>query len=119
MLIGVGDPGNVRLLRVHGIKFAVFCVGRIESDGNDAGRIARVGYKFRENIRETNIRSEFPGGFVQNVDGAALIVDENREAASGAFAGSERKEVTRPSSFLKSIAVVFRPCVGARERRFA
>ena len=115
-----GDPGQIRILRVHGIEFSVFRVGRIKGDGNNAGGVAAVGCEFRENIREFDIGREFLGGRVQDVERAALSLTKMREAASGAFAGSARNGLTRPSCPLKSICAIFAPpCVALESGGFA
>src|SRR5712671_2781971 len=61
---------------MHGIELSVFRIARIESDGDDACGIAGVGHELRKDIRKVEIRRELFSRFIENINCAALIVDE-------------------------------------------
>src|SRR5438552_3747519 len=76
---GYRRAGIARLLRVDGIELSVLCIRRIESNGAESARvpsISRGGRKLPKNFAEVDIGGEFLRGFVEDIQLAVLIDDE-------------------------------------------
>ena len=103
---------------MHGIEFSIFRVARVESNGNDAGCVACVGHELRKDIREIEIRRELFGRFIENINCAALVVDEepgSRQRSVSRF----RAQRSRSAQLALEInrARSLSPMRGARERK--
>jgi hypothetical protein len=61
---------------MDGVEFAVFCIARVEGNGNYARRVARVRDELREDIRKIDIGRQLLGLLVQKKQSATLIVHE-------------------------------------------
>lgn len=85
---------------MNGIELSVLRIARVEDEREEAGIEMGVGHELREYVTEFDVGRKLPGRFIQNVERAALIVDEKAEADNGASEGSERKEFTRPNDCL-------------------